>query len=98
MDIYKSKELAEKLSGKEVALEAIEGIYLQVEELDEVLHPHLTDQEEYLAYVNPIKGDKAVVHILAQNEEVLASFLMLEDGSIEEIYKGGLEDDTQGMA
>jgi hypothetical protein len=87
MDVKKSKELAEKLSGEEVIFEAIEGIYLQPEEIEEVLHQYLIDQEEYLTYLNPIGEDKVVVHTLGDDEEVLVSFLMLEDGSIEKVYK-----------
>jgi|GEM_PF-6221413 len=87
MDVKKSKELAEKISGEEVIFEAIEGIYLQPEEIEEVLHQYLIDQEEYLTYLNPIGEDKVVAHILGEDEEVLVSFLMLEDGSIEKIYK-----------
>ena len=88
MDVKKSKELAEKISGEEVIIEAIEGIYLQPEEIEEVLHQYLIDREEYLTYLNPIGEDKVVVHILGDDEEeVLVSFLMLEDGSIEKVYK-----------
>ncbi len=87
MDVKKSKELSEKLSGEEVIFEAIEGVYLQPEEIEEVLHQYLIDQEEYLTYLNPIGEDKVVVHILGDDEEVLVSFLMLEDGSIEKVYK-----------
>ena len=74
MDVKKSKELAEKLSGEKVIFEAIEGIYLQSEEIEDVLQPYLTDKEEYLTYLNPIGEDRVVVHILAENEEVLVSF------------------------
>jgi hypothetical protein len=87
MDVKKSKELAEKISGEEVIFKAIEGIYLQPEEIEEVLHQYLIDQEEYLTYLNPIGEDKVVVHILGEDEEVLVSFLMLEDGSIEKVYE-----------
>ena len=92
MNIYKSKELAEKLSGELVIFEAIEGVYLEKEEIDESLQAYLLeDQEEYLVYLNPVEEDKIVAHILAENEEALVSFLMLEDGSIEEIYSEGGE-------
>jgi hypothetical protein len=86
MDVKKSKELAELLSGEEVFEEATEGIFLQSDEVDEILQPYLLNQEEYLTYLNPVSGDRIVVHILDENEEVLVSFLMLEDGSVEEIY------------
>jgi hypothetical protein len=86
MNVKKSKELAESLSGEEVVEDAIEGIYLQNDEIEEILQPYLMNQEEYLTYLNPIGEDKVVVHILAEDEEVLVSFLMLEDGSIEKVY------------
>ncbi|WP_319369999.1 hypothetical protein [uncultured Ilyobacter sp.] len=94
MNVNKSKELAELLSREEVFEESIEGIFLQSDEVDEILQPYLLDQEEYLAYLNPISRDRIVVHILAENEEVLVSFLMLEDGSVEEIY-GGIPNEVE---
>lgn len=87
MDIHQSKELAEKLTGKGIVLEAIEGIYLSKEELPQEISMFLTE-EDYLVYINPIEEDKVVAHVLTENEEVLVSFLSDEDGRVEEVYHG----------
>lgn len=86
MDIYKSKELAEKLSGKEVVVEAIEGLYLSKEELPEEISMILEEKEDYLVYINPVEEDKTIAHVLTEDEEVLVSFLSNEEGRVEEVY------------
>ncbi|GLI56409.1 hypothetical protein PM10SUCC1_19230 [Propionigenium maris DSM 9537] len=93
MNITESKELAEKLTGKEVEEEAIEGIYLGIEELPERISMILEgNDEDFMAYLNPIDEDKVVIHVLSESEEVLVSYLADEAGSVEEVYHG-----TKGM-
>lgn len=87
MNTTESKELAEKLTGKEVIEEAIEGIYLGIEELLEEISVILEEHDEYLLFLNPcLEEEKVVVHVLAPTEEVLLSYLMDEEGKVEKVY------------
>ena len=89
MNITESKELAEKLSGEEIVIEAIEGICIVRLELPEEISMILEgNEDEYMVYLNPIEEDQVVVHVLSESEEVLISYLMDEAGNVEEVYHG----------
>lgn len=92
MDVQESKELAEKLSGKEVVEEAIEGIYLGIEELLREISMFLEEKEEYLVYLNPTYDDMIVIHVTLE-DKIKVSYLTDEDGELKEIFN-----DTERMA
>jgi hypothetical protein len=92
MNTSESKELAKKLTGKEVIEETIEGVILEKSELPEEISMFLEEEKDYLAYLNPLENDDIVTHILL-DEKLIVSFLINEDGIVKEVFN-----DNSGMA
>lgn len=86
MNTNESKNIAEKLTGKEVIEETIEGVILEKSELPEALSMFLKEEKEYLAYLNPLENHDIVTHILLDGKLII-SFLISEDGAVKEIFQ-----------